>query len=148
MTYEQALRGVFPNLEAAATMDQPSFYVSKDQLLEVVTYLKQEQNFALLLDVCAVDYYPRDPRFEVVYHLLRPQDVGRIRLKVRLADQELISSLVPLYPGANWPERETFDMFGIPFAGHPDLKRIYMPDDWEGYPLRKDYPVMGFPKES
>lgn len=148
MTYEQALRGVFPNLEAAATMDQPSFYVSKDQLLEVVTYLKQEQNFALLLDVCAVDYYPRDPRFEVVYHLLRPHDVGRIRLKVRLADQELIPSLVPLYPGANWPERETFDMFGIPFAGHPDLKRIYMPDDWEGYPLRKDYPVMGFPKES
>lgn len=103
-----------------------------------------ELHYDFLSTVSAVDWYPADPRFEVVYHLYSTTRHEWLRIKVRInADQE-IASVTPVWPGANWYERETFDLFGIRFAGHPDLRRIMMPDDWEGHPLRKDYPVEGY----
>ena len=96
-------------------------------------------------DMTAVDWHPRTPRFQLSYHLLSHQYKDRIRLRVMLDEADpSIDSITPLWPGANFYEREVFDLFGIRFAGHPDLRRIMLPDDWKGHPLRKDYPVEGY----
>jgi NADH-quinone oxidoreductase subunit C len=101
--------------------------------------------FDFLSDISAVDRFPIEPRFEVNYHLLSIPLRQTVRLRVWLPGQDpIVSTVVPVWPTANWHEREIFDLFGIRFDGHPDLHRILMPDDWEGYPLRKDYPVEGF----
>jgi NADH-quinone oxidoreductase subunit C len=101
--------------------------------------------FNLLTDATCVDRYPVEPRFELSYHLVSIPRRDRVRLQVRLTAQDpAVDSLVPVWPGANWLEREIFDLFGIRFNGHPDLRRILLPEDWEGYPLRKDFPVEGF----
>jgi NADH-quinone oxidoreductase subunit C len=101
--------------------------------------------FNFLSDVTCVDWYPAEPRFEVVYHLLSISKKERVRLKVRLDSGSLaVESLTSVWPGANYFEREVFDLFGIRFTGHPNLRRILMPEDWEGHPLRKDYPVEGY----
>jgi len=101
--------------------------------------------FTFLADITALDWSPSEPRFEVVYSLLSHQRKERIRLKVKLnGDDPNVESLTALWPGASPFEREVFDLFGIRFQGHPYLKRIMMPDDWEGHPLRKDYPVEGY----
>ncbi len=98
--------------------------------------------FVAFSDVTAVDFHPnRLPRFDLVYHLVSPHRRARVRLKVGINAQEAIETLTTLYPGAGWPEREIYDLFGIVFDGHADLRRLMMPDDWEGHPLRKDYPV-------
>ncbi len=98
-----------------------------------------------LSDLTCVDCYPREPRFEVVYHLLSIPRKERLRLKVRLAGGDaVVESVTSVWPSANLFEREVFDLFGIRFLGHPDLRRLMMPDDWEGHPLRKDYPVEGY----
>ena len=90
----------------------------------------------------AVDFHPnRLPRFDLVYHLVSPHRRARVRLKVGINAQEAIETLSTLYPGAGWPERELYDLFGIVFDGHADMRRLMMPEDWEGHPLRKDYPV-------
>jgi len=97
-----------------------------------------------LSSVTAVDRYPAEPRFEVVYHLHSVERNLRVRLKCRLGGENpQIESVTSVWRGANWYEREVFDLFGIRFNGHPDLRRIMMPEDWEGHPLRKDYPVTG-----
>lgn len=123
--------------------------VKKESIKEICTFLRddKELNFDYLLDVCGVDYLPREPRFEVVYHLHSIAKKHRLRVKVRLADAEKIASVVDIWKTADWVERETYDMYGIEFEGHPDLKRIYMDDDWVGYPLRKDYPERGYKDE-
>ncbi len=101
--------------------------------------------FNLLTDATCLDRHPYEPRFEVVYQLVSIPRREKLRLKVRLYGKDTeIDSLVPVWPGANWLEREIYDLFGIQFNGHPDLRRIVLPDDWEGYPLRRDYPVEGF----
>ena len=101
--------------------------------------------FNLLTDATCVDRYPVEPRFELNYHLVSISRRDRVRLQVRLTGQDpVVDSLVPVWPGANWLEREIFDLFGIRFTGHPDLRRILLPEDWEGYPLRRDFPVEGF----
>jgi len=101
--------------------------------------------FNLLTDATCVDRYPVGPRFELNYHLVSIPRRDKVRLQVRVSgDDPVVDSLVPVWPGANWLEREIFDLFGIRFSGHPDLRRILLPDDWEGYPLRRDYPVEGF----
>lgn len=98
-----------------------------------------------LADVTCVDWHPREPRFEVVYQLFSIPNKKYLRLKVRLAgDDPSVDSLTPIWPGANFFEREVFDLFGVRFDEHPNLARIMMPDDWEGHPLRKDYPVEGY----
>ncbi len=98
-----------------------------------------------LSDVTCVDWIPSEPRFEVVYHLFSTVTKKRVRLKVRLGgDDAAVDSLTAIWPGADFFEREVFDLFGVRFNEHPNLKRILMPDNWEGYPLRKDYPVEGY----
>jgi NADH-quinone oxidoreductase subunit C len=96
-------------------------------------------------DMTAVDWFPLVPRFQLSYHILSHALKGRIRLRVLLEEAEAsVASITPVWPGANFFEREVFDLFGIRFAGHPDLRRIMLPDDWTGHPLRKDYPVEGY----
>src|SRR5579863_1833221 len=100
--------------------------------------------FTYLFDVTGVDRFPIEPRFELNYHLLSLSRRETIRLRVRLPGEDpVIQSVVPVWPTANWHEREIFDLLGIRFEGHPNLRRMLLPDDWEGYPLRKDYPVEG-----
>lgn len=104
-----------------------------------------ELQFNLLSDLSAVDRFPLEPRFEVNYHLVSIARRDRLRLKVRLeGNAATVETVTTVWPTANWHEREVFDLMGIRFEGHPDLRRILMPEDWEGHPLRKDYPVTGY----
>lgn len=101
--------------------------------------------FSFLTDVTGVDRFPVEPRFELNYHLLSLERKERVRLKVRLgSDEPVVESVTQVWPTANWHEREIFDLLGVRFEGHPDLRRLLMPLDWEGHPLRKDYPVEGY----
>ena len=105
----------------------------------------QAASYNFFEDMTAVDWFPSSPRFQLSYHILSHAFKQRIRLRVLLAEAELIiDSITPVWPGANYFEREVFDLFGIHFADHPDLRRIMLPDDWKGHPLRKDYPVEGY----
>jgi NADH-quinone oxidoreductase subunit C len=124
-----------------------TIYIHPDRLTRTCEFLRDDPALALsfLSDITAVDLYPNEPRFEVVYHLLSLQSADRLRLKVRTSGENpQVDSLVSVYPSANAFEREVFDLFGIQFAGHPYLRRILMPEDWEGHPLRKDYPTEGY----
>ena len=118
--------------------------VRPSKIASVCGFLKYDQSFVRLSSVTAVDRYPDEPRFEVVYHLHSLERKERVRLKCRLGGQNPeIHSVTSVWRGANWYEREVFDLFGITFLQHPDLRRIMMPDDWVGHPLRKDYPITG-----
>ena len=121
--------------------------VPREHLRRAAEFLVNDRalQFTFLSDITAVDKFPIEPRFELNYHLLSLEYRKRIRLKVRIpGDDPVIDSVTSIWPAANWHEREAFDLMGIRFEGHPDLTRILMPDDWEGYPLRKDYPVEGY----
>ena len=114
------------------------------KIVSICGFLKYDQGFVRLSTVTAVDRFPAEPRFEVVYHLHSIQRNQRVRLKCKLRGEDpVIESVTSVWRSANWYEREVFDLFGIRFINHPDLRRIMLPDDWEGYPLRKDYPVTG-----
>jgi NADH-quinone oxidoreductase subunit C len=132
-------------LELVPTIDlQPTVYVSREGLADVAIALRDrpELRFALLAELTAVDLWPGQPRFEVVYLLISIVHRLRLRLKVRLDGADArIATVSEVWPAANWLEREVWDLYGIVFDGHPDLRRLLMPEDWEGYPLRKDYPV-------
>lgn len=126
---------------------ETTIVVPRDMMLEVCAYCLQDPNlqFNLLTDATCVDRFPMEPRFEVSYHLVSIPRKARLRLKVKLSGNDpVMDSMVPVWPGANWLEREIWDLMGIRFNGHPDLRRILLPDDWEGHPLRRDYPVQGF----
>jgi NADH-quinone oxidoreductase subunit C len=126
-------------------------YIRKERLLEVCRLLRDDPDLGYLYisDITAIDWLPywekgeKPKRFEVVYNFYSPVSFGRIFLKVRVDDGEPVPSVTGIWEGANYPEREVYDMFGIPFEGHPNLKRILMPDDWVGHPLRKDFPLGG-----
>lgn len=121
--------------------------IPRSHLLRVADFLRtdSECQFNFLSDITATDRFPIDPRFELNYHLLSLTRRERVRLKVRLNEADPVApSVVSIWKGANWHEREAFDLFGIRFTGHPDLRRILMPNEWEGYPLRKDYPAEGY----
>ncbi len=126
--------------------DVPVVYVKASEIVSVLQYVKAEPGFeyGFLSDITAVDEYPENPRFEVVYNLFSVTRFWRIRLKVRAAENEQVPTAVGVWPAANWAEREVFDMFGIKFKGHPDLRRILMDERWVGHPLRKDYPLKGY----
>jgi NADH-quinone oxidoreductase subunit C len=111
--------------------------------LEAARTLRDEFEFNMLLDETAVDYFPQEnPRFHIIYHLYSISQNLVLRVRVPLdGSQPSVQTLESVYPNANWKEREIWDMFGIRFEGHSDMRRILMPDDWEGYPLRKDYPL-------
>lgn len=118
--------------------------IAPAKITSVSGFLKYDQQFVRLSTVTGVDRYPAEPRFEVVYHLHTIARNQRLRLKCRLSGTEpSIDSVTSVWRSANWYERETFDLFGIEFRGHPDLRRIMLPDDWQGHPLRKDYKVTG-----
>jgi len=118
--------------------------IAAPKIASVCGFLKYDRGFVRLSTVTAVDRYPAAPRFEVVSHLHSVEKDQRVRLKCRLDGASVaIESVTSVWRGAGWYEREVFDLFGICFANHPDLRRIMLPDDWEGHPLRKDYPVTG-----
>ena len=118
--------------------------VAPANIASVCGFLKHDQGFVRLSAVTAVDRYPAEPRFEVVYHLYSVNPTRRVRLKCRLSGENPeIESVTSVWRGANWYEREVFDLFGVRFLNHPDLRRIMLPETWEGHPLRKDYPVTG-----
>src|SRR2546423_1789981 len=132
-------------IEPAPSVDlQTTIYVSRDHIDAIARVLRDapEFRFSFLAELTAVDYWPREPRFEVVYVLVSIEHKQRLRLKVRLdGNDSHLATLSSLYPAANWLEREVWDLFGIRFDGHPDPRRLLMPEDWEGWPLRKDSPV-------
>jgi NADH-quinone oxidoreductase subunit C len=132
-------------LETNEAFGEVTLIADPAHIVDLCGYMKSEEKFVRLSAVTAVDWHPAEPRFEVVYHLHSIDRNQRVRVKCRLsgANPE-IESVTGVWRGANWYEREVFDMFGIRFRNHPDLQRILMPVDWEGYPLRKDYPVHGY----
>jgi NADH-quinone oxidoreductase subunit C len=129
--------------DAGDSVDVPTIYVPAGRLVPTCRALRDTPSlrFDFLADVIGVDYLPREPRYEVVYHLVSIANRLRLRLKVRVPDGGSIPTVHRVWPAANWHEREVWDMFGIFVEDHPDLRRILMPEDWEGHPLRKDYPV-------
>jgi len=145
---EQRLRERFPEVpfrrqEGAAVRDV-TLFLPAGRLVEVCTFLRDdpELEFAMLVSITGVDYLPREPRFEVVYHLLSITHSLRFVLKVQLHEERPeVDSVVDVWLTANWHEREAYDFYGIKFLGHPDLRRILLPDDWVGWPLRKDSPL-------
>ncbi len=132
-------------LETVDAFNERSLIVDPARIVDLCRYLRETEKFNRLSAVTAVDWHPAEPRFEVIYHLHSIELNQRLRLKARLggADPE-IESVTSVWRGADWYEREVFDMFGITFSNHPNLQRILMPTDWEGHPLRKDYPVHGY----
>lgn len=122
--------------------------VRKKDIVSVCRFLKEEPDLAfdLVIDVCGVDMYRPAGRFEIIYNIYSVRNKAYVRLKV-LVDEEdpTVDTVSGVWEGANWHERETFDMYGVKFAGHPDLRRMYMPEDFEYHPLRKDFPLMGIP---
>ena len=131
--------------EVIESRGETTIVVPRNVLREVAAKCRQELKFELLSGATCTDKYPVEPRFEMSYHLVSIANKSKVRLRVKLAgDDPTVDSLVPVWPGANWLEREIFDLMGIRFNGHPDLRRILLPDDWEGHPLRKDYPVEGY----
>jgi len=126
---------------------ETTIVVPRELLRETAARCREDQElqYNLLTDATCVDRYPMEPRFEVNYHLVSIPRRDRLRLKTKLSGSDpVVDTLVPVWPGAGWLEREIFDLFGIQFTGHPDLRRILLPDDWEGHPLRRDFPTQGF----
>ena len=141
------LESLMPDAVLAGKIDrgEVTLEIKPEKIVDVCRFLKQEQQFVRLSAVTAVDWYPQEPRFEVIYHLHSLDRNERLRLKCRLAvGGAEIDSVTVVWRSANWYEREVFDLFGILFRNHPNLRRIMMPEDWEGHPLRKDYPVHGY----
>jgi NADH-quinone oxidoreductase subunit C len=146
MTLAKALQEKFPQGVTAVEefRGEVTVVVERKALLEVAKYLRDTDGyeFNLLSDLCGIDYLPQIPRFAISYIVYSLSNNQTLRLKVFVPETEPSApSLTGIYPSANWPEREVYDMFGISFDGHPDLRRILMPFDWTGYPLRKDYPL-------
>jgi NADH-quinone oxidoreductase subunit C len=129
-------------IDALEDRQQPYLIIQAAQLTEIARYSREEEKFRLLEDYTAVDWPRREKRFDLVAILYSHSHNSRLRLKIPLAENEDPASLVPIWPVANWLEREIFDMFGIRFRGHPDLKRILLPEEWQGHPLRKDYDIL------
>jgi NADH-quinone oxidoreductase subunit C len=117
--------------------------VERTAIAVVAAHLKRAHGFTYLIDICGADYPQRSPRFEVVYHLHAFADHRRLRLKLATGEADLVPTLTGVFVGAGWPEREVFDLYGVRFAGHPDLSRILTWDGFNGHPLRKDFPVEG-----
>jgi NADH-quinone oxidoreductase subunit C len=139
------LKEKFPDsvVETSEFRGELTIIIRKEDIVSVCTFLRDDPEllFNYLSDLTAVDRLVRKPRFDVIYHLYSIDKSHRVRLKIKLDQGESLESVTPVWSGANWFEREVFDMFGIKFDNHPDLRRILMPDDWEGHPLRKDFPL-------
>jgi NADH-quinone oxidoreductase subunit C len=132
--------------EVKIAFGELTLIVARERWIETATYLRDDPEclFVNFVDVTAADYPEREERFEVVAHLASPKHNRRIRIKTPAAEDTPVDSLVPLFPGADWYERETYDLFGVIFSGHPDLRRIMTDYGFDGHPLRKDFPMTGF----
>lgn len=120
--------------------------VEADAIVEICRFLKEEQHFIYLTDVFGIDRFTSEDRFEVVYNLISLRDRERLFLKVRLPEEEpVLASITDVWKSASWMEREVYDMFGITFTGHPDMRRMFMPEDYDYYPMRKEFPLLGIP---
>lgn len=141
----ESLRAALPDtvLSAKEFAGQVTVTVAREQIARVARQLKEAQDFRYCVDVTAVDWRDRQPRFDVVYHFYSFSKNDRIRVKCTAGEGEEVPSIAAVYLAANWSERETFDMFGIQFKGHPDLRRILTWDGFNGFPLRKDFPLEG-----
>ena len=143
----EELRGADPNSVLGTTFDRGRAEVQIDPAknIEVIEQLRAK-GYNFLASLHGVDYYPEEPRLGVIYELLNMEEVDRISLKARVSVEDpKIRSVIGIWPGADFPERELYDMFGVIFEGHPDLRRILMPEDYEGFPQRRDFPVGGEP---
>jgi NADH-quinone oxidoreductase subunit C len=129
-------------VEASSYVGQSFFVVKRDEVISIIEYLKVEANFDYLVDITAVDWPKRVERFDLIYIVYSFALNERIRIKTTIPDGFRPESAVRVHRTANWLEREVFDMFGIEFAGHPDLRRILLPEEWQGHPLRKEYPLL------
>lgn len=131
------------HVEEQIFREQISLLADKTDIIDISRYLRDECGFIVLMDETAVDYWPdQQPRFHLVYNYYNPRADTRLRVRTPISEEDPITrSVVEIYPNANWYEREIWDLFGIRFEGHPNLKRIMLPKDWEGHPLRKDVPV-------
>jgi len=141
-----ALESAIPDafLDAKFDRHELTLTVTREEIVAAAKAI-QDAGYNFLEDVTAVDWYPSSPRFQVTYHILSHGMKERVRLRVMLDDADpVISTITHVWPSANFYEREVFDLFGIRFSEHPNLRRIMMPDEWEGHPLRKDYPVEGY----
>lgn len=132
-------------LEIKSFRGETTLIISKKDIYEICKFLYSDPDllFNMLTDLCGVDYFPKIPRFEIVYHLYSFKNNQRLRLKTRIGEGESIESVESIWKAANWYEREVYDLFGIKFENHPDLRRILLWDGFEGHPLRKDYPLEG-----
>ncbi|QEE31379.1 NADH-quinone oxidoreductase subunit C [Terriglobus albidus] len=131
-------------IDARFALNELTITVPKDQIVAAVKAV-QAAGYNFMEDVTCVDWYPSEPRFHVTYHILSHSLKERVRLIAPVGSEDLsIDSITDVWPSANFYEREVFDLFGVHFGGHPNLRRIMMPDDWKGHPLRKDYPVEGY----
>ncbi len=128
--------------EAWLDRKQAIVVVARERLLEIATYARDDERFDMLTDLTAVDWPKREKRFDVILNLYSFPKNERLRLKVHAAENEAVPSVTSVWPAANWLERECYDMFGIVFEGHPDLRRILLPEEWQGHPLRKDYDIL------
>ncbi|MEL6748032.1 MAG: NADH-quinone oxidoreductase subunit C [Pseudomonadota bacterium] len=128
------------------TFGELTLHAVRERIVDVVSLLKNDQqaNFQVLIDICGVDYPGRDRRFDVVYHFLSPRRNQRVRVKIRTDEDTPVPSIIDVFPASNWFEREAYDMYGILFSGHPDLRRLLTDYGFDGYPLRKDFPLTGF----
>jgi NADH-quinone oxidoreductase subunit C len=141
---ENVAGATYVAIEAADSAQTATIGVPLEHLIATCRVLRELPGleFVAFSDVTAVDFFPqREPRFDVVYHFVSPHRRDRVRLKVHVGAGEPVPSISKIWAGAGWPEREIYDLFGIVFDGHDDLRRLMMPEDWEGFPLRKDYPV-------
>ncbi len=130
---------------SAVALDELTLTAEARAIVEVLTYLRDdpECRFVCFIDICGVDYPEREKRFDVVYHLLSPYKNQRIRVKVEAGEQDKVPSVIDVFPAADWYERETYDLYGVFFSGHPDLRRILTDYGFSGHPLRKDFPLTG-----
>jgi len=135
----------FAGVEVYDGIDCITVKVEKDKLYDFLKFLKTNESldFNMIVDITAVDYPEEDPRFEMVYHVYSIKNNVRIRVKSRVKEGDSVDSATSLWKGAEWLEREVYDMFGIRFNNHPDLRRILMTDDFKYHPLRKDFPLQG-----
>jgi NADH-quinone oxidoreductase subunit C len=142
----ESLNGALGGKIAGTTMarDELTVDVKAADIIDVMTWLQGPGEFAILVDVCGSDWPQREKRFDVVYHLLSLTRNARIRVKAQVSEGEAIASITPVYPAAGWFEREAFDMYGIAFSDHPDLRRILTDYGFSGFPLRKDFPLTGY----
>lgn len=133
-------------LETKIDRGEVTHLINKERLVNICMFLKSDVRlkFNFLSDLLAVDYHPQVPRFEVIYHLYSIPHKHRLRLKIKIGEFEKAPSVTHIWRSSDWAEREVYDMLGIVFDKHPNLRRIYLPGDWDGFPLRKDYPLRGY----